>query len=38
MQTYVFVAQGGRAQHKQRQAEERLTPYIGRVDPGKIQQ
>lgn len=34
----VILVQGGRALRKQREAEERLTPYIGRVDPGKIQQ
>lgn len=32
----VFVVQGGRAQRRQRQADERLRPYIGRVEPGKI--
>lgn len=30
-----FACKGGRGQRKQRQAEERLRPYIGRVDPGK---
>ncbi|XP_037553448.1 SPARC [Nematolebias whitei] len=30
-------ALGGRAQRRQRQAEERLSPYIGRVEPGNQQ-
>lgn len=29
------VCKGGRAQRKQRQAEEKLRPYLGRVDPGE---
>ena len=31
----VCSVQGGRAQRRQRQAEESLGPYIGRVKPGK---
>lgn len=31
----VCVCKGGRAQRKQRQAEEKLRPYLGRVDPGE---
>lgn len=31
----VCVYKGGRAQRKQRQAEEKLRPYLGRVDPGE---
>ncbi|XP_056148273.1 SPARC [Lampris incognitus] len=30
------VATGGRAQRRQRQAEEKLRPYLGRVDPEKL--
>ncbi|XP_039995648.1 SPARC-like protein 1 [Xiphias gladius] len=30
------TAMGGRAQHRQRQAEESLRPYIGRVEPEKL--
>ncbi|KAM4598783.1 SPARC [Fundulus diaphanus] len=33
---YPCVAMGGRAQRRQRQAEDRLTAYIGRVDPEKL--
>ncbi|XP_012719405.3 SPARC [Fundulus heteroclitus] len=33
---YPCAAMGGRAQRRQRQAEDRLTPYIGRVDPEKL--
>ncbi|XP_030296995.1 SPARC-like protein 1 [Sparus aurata] len=33
---HTFTAMGGRAQRKQRQAEESLRPYIGRVEPEKL--
>ncbi|PWA26003.1 hypothetical protein CCH79_00001809, partial [Gambusia affinis] len=33
---YPYAAMGGRALRRQREAEERLTPYIGRVDPEKL--
>lgn len=32
------VIQGGKAQRRQRQAEENLKPYIGRVEPSKTLQ
>ncbi len=31
----ICVCKGGRAQREQRQAEEKLRPYLGRVDPGE---
>ncbi|XP_060943742.1 SPARC [Limanda limanda] len=33
---HAFAAMGGRAQRRQRQAEESLRPYIGRVEPEKL--
>ncbi|XP_028279838.1 follistatin-related protein 1 [Parambassis ranga] len=31
-----YTARGGKAQRRQRQAEENLKPYIGRVEPKKL--
>ncbi|XP_056333288.1 SPARC-like protein 1 [Danio aesculapii] len=33
---HLGVVMGGRAQRKQRQAEEKLRPYLGRVDPESL--
>ncbi|XP_016124284.1 SPARC-like protein 1 isoform X2 [Sinocyclocheilus grahami] len=33
---HLGVVKGGRAQRKQRQAEEKLRPYLGRVDPESL--
>ncbi|MEQ2216511.1 hypothetical protein XENOCAPTIV_017407, partial [Xenoophorus captivus] len=33
---YPYATMGGRAERRQRQAEERVAPYIGRVDPEKL--
>ncbi|XP_052009044.1 SPARC-like protein 1 isoform X2 [Xyrauchen texanus] len=36
MSLHLGVVAGGRAQRKQRQAEEKLRPYLGRVDPESL--
>ncbi|KAM9804132.1 SPARC [Neosynchiropus ocellatus] len=35
---HTYIVTGGRAQRRQRQAEETLKPYVGRVEPGETQE